>query len=247
VEAVSYRVVEVFETVQGEGVHAGRAAVFIRFAGCNAWDGNPAHRDRSRGACGAWCDTEFRGGKTFISAEALAEHAAALRPRWAVLTGGEPLLQADEAVAKALRARGFSIAVETNGSISLSAHEHPASQHSWITCSPKRGMPLVIERADEIKVVLPGGRDMFGLDGWGDDELLALSVRFKTAQLFVQPQDPINPRTVSVGHLTRRSRGEPVPEVSGDYDLNVKRCLEFVLAHPAWRVGVQAHKMLGVR
>lgn len=243
---MTYRVVEVFETVQGEGVRAGCPAVFIRFAGCNAWDGDPAHRGRSRGACGAWCDTEFRHGTTYIDAHSVAEAAAKYRPRYAVLTGGEPLLQVDDALLVALRAHGFSVGMETNGSIALSGRV-AASDPAWVACSPKRGMPLVIERVDELKVVLPGGRDIYGVDGWGDDELLALAARYSGARLFVQPQDPVDPTTVAVGHLTHRARGAPAAGVVGDYEHNVKRCVEFATEHPEWSVGVQAHKLLGVR
>jgi organic radical activating enzyme len=243
---MTYRIVEVFETVQGEGTHAGRAAVFIRFTGCNAWDGVPEHRGRSRGACGAWCDTEFKRGVIFTTADAVAERAAQYRPRFAVLTGGEPLLQVDDALLVALRAREFVVAVETNGSVSL-ATRVATSDPAWITCSPKRGMPLDIERVDELKVVLPGGRDIYGIDGWSDEELESLAARYPDARLYVQPQDPVNPETVEVGYLTRRARGEAGGGVLGDYDLNVKRCTEFVQTHPTWRVSVQAHKMLGVR
>lgn len=239
---MTYRVVEVFETVQGEGTHAGRPAVFIRFTGCNAWDGVPEHRGRSRGACGSWCDTEFKHGVIFATADAVAARAAEYRPRFAVLTGGEPLLQVDEPLLVALRAQGFAVAVETNGSVALDGR---TPDH--VTCSPKRGMPLLVERADELKVVLPGGRDIYGIDGWSDEELESLAARYPDARLYVQPQDPVNPETVEVGYLTRRARGEAGGGVLGDYDLNVKRCTEFVQTHPAWRVSVQAHKMLGVR
>jgi organic radical activating enzyme len=239
---MTYRVVEVFETVQGEGIHAGRAAVFIRFTGCNAWDGVPEHRGRSRGACGAWCDTEFKHGVVFATADAVAARAAEYRPRFAVLTGGEPLLQVDEPLLEALRAQGFAVAVETNGSVALDGR---TPDH--VTCSPKRGMPLLVERADELKVVLPGGRDAMGADGWSDEELDSLAARYPDARWYVQPQDPVKPDTVEVGYLTRRARGEPVPGVCGDYSQNVKRCVEFVTTHTDWCVSVQAHKMLGVR
>jgi len=237
---VTYRIVEVFETVQGEGTHAGRAAVFIRFAGCNAWDGNPAHRLRSKGDCGSWCDTEFRRGTAYTSPHHVAEQAAKYRPRFAVLTGGEPLLQVDSALFVALRARGFAVAVETNGSVPL-ATRVATSDPTWITCSPKRGMPLEIERVDELKVVLPGGRDIYGVDGWSDVELVALAARYPDARLYVQPQDPVDPSTVAATHLTRG--GSPL----GDFGQNVRRCMEFVIDHPAWRISSQAHKMLGVR
>jgi 7-carboxy-7-deazaguanine synthase (Cx14CxxC type) len=147
---------EIFLTLQGEGAQAGRAAVFCRFAGCNLWSGREA--DRASAVC-RFCDTDFvgldgTGGGRFADADALA---AAIAAEWAdgaanrlvVLTGGEPLLQVDAALIACLHARGFSIAVETNGT-----QPAPAGL-DWICVSPKAGAALVLQGGDECKLVYP--------------------------------------------------------------------------------------------
>ena len=151
---MAYTVKELFLTAQGEGVNIGRTAVFIRFTGCNLWSGR--EEDRATAAC-RFCDTDFVGGTRFATAGALADAAAALwpapcppgGPRFAVLTGGEPLLQVDAALIEALRAREFTLAVETNGTQTLSA------PLDWVCVSPKAGAKLVLTRADELKLVHP--------------------------------------------------------------------------------------------
>jgi 7-carboxy-7-deazaguanine synthase len=149
---MSYVVKELFLTVQGEGANIGRVAVFIRFAGCNLWSGREA--DRAKAVC-RFCDTDFVGGDRFASAEALADVAAQTWPTatvdggLVVLTGGEPLLQVDAGLIAALRQRGFTIAVETNGTQPIPA------PIDWICVSPKAGAPLVLDRADELKLVYP--------------------------------------------------------------------------------------------
>ncbi|WP_295638896.1 7-carboxy-7-deazaguanine synthase [uncultured Methylibium sp.] len=163
----TYSVKEVFYTLQGEGSHAGRPAVFCRFAGCNLWSGR--EEDRASAAC-RFCDTEFvgtdgMGGGKFMIAEALASHVAAHWPagsagrRFAVLTGGEPLLQVDRPLIDALHAHGFEIAVETNGTVAA-----PAGI-DWLCVSPKAGAPLLQTRGDELKVVVPqAGIDLAALE-----------------------------------------------------------------------------------
>lgn len=152
---MSYSVKEMFLTVQGEGGQTGRPAVFIRFAGCNLWSG--LERDRASAVC-TFCDTDFVGtdgvnGAKFASADALAEAAEALWPGGgqpcAVCTGGEPLLQLDGALIEALHARGFEIAVETNGT--LAAPEGI----DWICVSPKSTAPLKQTSGHELKLVYP--------------------------------------------------------------------------------------------
>lgn len=154
---MSYSVKEVFYTLQGEGSHAGRPAVFCRFAGCNLWSGR--EQDRASAVC-RFCDTEFigtdgTGGGKFTGAEALALHVAAHWPAGAVgqgfvvLTGGEPLLQVDAALIDALHVHGFEIAVETNGTISA-----PVGI-DWLCVSPKGGAPLLQRSGQELKVVVP--------------------------------------------------------------------------------------------
>jgi 7-carboxy-7-deazaguanine synthase (Cx14CxxC type) len=151
-----YTVKEIFPTLQGEGFHAGRAAVFVRFSGCNLWTGR--EEDRDAATC-RFCDTDFVGvgpdGGKYADAEALADAVAARWPaasggdRYAVCTGGEPLLQLDGAAVDALHARGFTVAVETNGTC------EPPRGLDWITVSPKAGAPLVLRRGDELKLVYP--------------------------------------------------------------------------------------------
>ena len=152
-----YTLREIFFTLQGEGFHAGRAAVFARFAGCNLWTGR--EEDRATATC-TFCDTQFVGvgpdGGRFATAGELAAAVAARWPadapggeRFVVCTGGEPLLQLDGAAVDALHALGFTVAVETNGT-----QEAPRGV-DWITVSPKMGAPLVLTRGDELKLVFP--------------------------------------------------------------------------------------------
>jgi 7-carboxy-7-deazaguanine synthase len=154
---VSYQVKEIFYTLQGEGANAGRPAVFCRFAGCNLWSGR--EQDRATAVC-QFCDTDFVGtdgtlGGKFAGADVLADQIAAQWPvqdrahRFVVMTGGEPLLQVDVELIDALHARGFEIAVETNGTIAA-----PAGI-DWICVSPKAGAPWVQRAGQELKVVWP--------------------------------------------------------------------------------------------
>jgi 7-carboxy-7-deazaguanine synthase (Cx14CxxC type) len=154
---VSYKVKEIFYTLQGEGTHAGRPAVFCRFASCNLWTGH--EKDRARAIC-QFCDTDFvgtdgPGGGKFASAEDLAAAVAAVWPhesrenRMVVCTGGEPLLQLDGAAVEALHAEGFYVAVETNGT------RNPPPGIDWLCVSPKIGAPLVVESGHELKLVHP--------------------------------------------------------------------------------------------
>ena len=145
---MAYAVKEIFYTLQGEGAQAGRAAVFCRFAGCNLWSGREA--DRAAAVCRG---TDGPGGGKFADAAALAEAVAALWPGGGkplvVCTGGEPLLQLDAPLIEALHARGFEIAVETNGT-----QPAPAGL-DWICVSPKSDAPLALTRGDELKLVFP--------------------------------------------------------------------------------------------
>ena len=152
-----YSVKEIFYTLQGEGANAGTPAVFLRFAGCNLWSGR--ERDRAAAIC-RFCDTDFAGvdgpgGGKFRSAAALAGVVAAQWParmrsrRFVVCTGGEPLLQLDRPLVSALRARGFRVAIETNGTLM------PPPGVAWVCVSPKARAPLVLTRGDELKLVYP--------------------------------------------------------------------------------------------
>ena len=152
---MSYSVKEIFYTLQGEGAQAGRPAVFLRFAGCNLWNGR--EEDRAQARC-TFCDTDFvgtdgAGGGKFETPEALARAVAEQWPGggapFVVCTGGEPLLQLDEAAIQALKARGFQIAIETNGTL-------PAPDGiDWICVSPKATEKLRQLRGDELKLVYP--------------------------------------------------------------------------------------------
>lgn len=154
---MTYAVKEIFYTLQGEGMRAGRAAVFCRFAGCNLWTGREA--DRADAVC-KFCDTEFVGtdgvgGGKFENAAALADAIAKHWPangdgkRYVVFTGGEPLLQIDHALIVEVHVRGFEIAVETNGTIAA------PEGIDWVCVSPKAGSSLVQKRGNELKLVYP--------------------------------------------------------------------------------------------
>jgi 7-carboxy-7-deazaguanine synthase len=153
---MAYSVKEIFYTLQGEGRQAGRAAVFCRFAGCNLWSGR--EQDRADAVC-TFCDTDFvgvdgTGGGKHAAADALADAVAAAwrggdARRLVVLTGGEPLLQVDPPLIDALHARGFEIAVESNGTVA------PPGGIDWLCVSPKATAPLAVTRGDELKLVYP--------------------------------------------------------------------------------------------
>ncbi len=177
---MTYSVKEIFYTLQGEGAQAGRAAVFCRFAGCNLWSGR--EQDRSTAVC-QFCDTDFVGvngqnGGKFATAQALVQAVAAQWPQGAggkplvVCTGGEPLMQLDQALVDAFHAAGFEVAVETNGT-----HVAPEGL-DWICVSPKADAPVVLTQGHELKLVYP--------------QPLAMPERFANWQFqyfFLQPMD----------------------------------------------------------
>ena len=165
---MGYAVKEMFLTLQGEGVNAGARAVFVRFAGCNLWTGR--ERDRARAVC-RFCDTDFVGtdgigGGRFADAAALVgaveRHWGGGKPdRFVVLTGGEPMLQVDDALVEALHAAGFRIAIESNGTLAV----HPGID--WVCISPKAGSVVVQRRGDELKLVWPQpGIDIDLMEAW---------------------------------------------------------------------------------
>lgn len=226
--APRYAVKAVWRTLQGEGFWAGRAAVFVRLAGCNMWSGEAAHRardfERTGAACALFCDTDFRkAGSVRLNASDLAAHVVRVAGpvRFVVLTGGEPLLQADAALVRALHAAGFTVAVETNGTRTLAEAfgDDPADRPDWVACSPKLSdAATVIEACDEVKLVVPGYRP---------EAYAGLAARVRphpTAGpvLWVQPED--GPRLAEATRLA----------------------VEIALADPRWRVSVQGHKALGV-
>lgn len=178
---MGYAVKEIFYTLQGEGAHAGRAAVFCRFAGCNLWTGR--EKDRSTARC-KFCDTDFvgtdgEGGGKFANSTELADAIARFWPprhigrRFVVCTGGEPLLQLDDSLIDALHRLDFEIAIETNGTIFV------PEGIDWICVSPKTGTTLRVVEGDEIKVVYPQDVDPRVYE--------ALSFR----NYFIQPMDGV--------------------------------------------------------
>lgn len=214
---MSYSVKEIFYTLQGEGAHSGRPAVFCRFAGCNLWSGREA--DRGSAIC-QFCDTNFLGndgpgGGRFASAEDLA---AAVSASWTlgaggsrsgkkfvVCTGGEPLLQLDATLIAALHASGFEIAVETNGTIAA------PEGIDWICVSPKAGSKLVQKRGNELKFVFPQC-------GFNPEHLRDLDFQ----HFFLQPMDG--------------------PAREENTQLAIRYCMQ----HPSWRLSLQTHKLLGI-
>jgi len=165
---VSYAVKECFLTLQGEGVQSGSRAVFLRFAGCNLWSGR--EQDRATAQC-TFCDTDFvgtdgEGGGKFADADALADQVDRLwgegaEQKLVVITGGEPMLQLDEALIDALHRRGFRVAMESNGTLAA------APGIDWICVSPKAGTEVVQRSGDELKLVWPQpGIDPAELERW---------------------------------------------------------------------------------
>ncbi len=175
---MTYQVKEIYYTLQGEGARTGRAAVFLRFVGCNLWSGR--EEDRATATCG-FCDTDFvgtdgPGGGKFATADELAD---AVTAQWrgegvpyVVCTGGEPLLQLDAAAIVALHARGFEIGIESNGTMA------PPTGIDWICVSPKARADLTLKSGDELKLVYP--------QTGGEPERYA-ALRFK--HFFLQPMD----------------------------------------------------------
>ena len=177
---MTYSIKEIFYTLQGEGAHAGRPAVFCRFSGCNLWTGREI--DRATAVC-QFCDTDFVGtdgelGGKFPTAAELAARIDSLWPsthaasKYVVFTGGEPLLQLDAALIDAMHAAGFTIAIETNGTLPV-----PPGV-DWICVSPKMGAKLVVGKGNEIKVVIPQANQDLGAYEQLDFE-----------NFFVQPMD----------------------------------------------------------
>jgi len=248
----TYAVVEVFETLQGEGRWAGRRAVFVRFAGCNMWNGIPADRAKGAGACARWCDTNFVGGDKMSADELVAVcNTAWTGPRghgsedspMVVVSGGEPTLQFDSALARELNRAGWFIAIETNGtkdSEVLRACDH-------VCVSPKKGSTLAVWAAHELKVVLPGGISSEPESQWTDGELATIAARGHWGARFVQPQDITNQAAVEDTHLHTLRVGAGTVREAQLYDHHVRVCRDFIRANPGWRLSVQQHKYLGLR
>ncbi|MCA1770666.1 MAG: 7-carboxy-7-deazaguanine synthase [Halomonas sp.] len=228
-----YHVKEAFYTLQGEGGQAGRASVFCRFSGCNLWSGREA--DRTAAAC-RFCDTDFIGsdgqnGGRFADAALLADHLTTLWPErdspgarvavpYVVFTGGEPLLQLDEALIQAMHDRGFEVAVETNGTLPA-----PAGI-DWLCVSPKGENVLAITAGNELKLVYP--------------QVDAPPQRFAALAFdhyFLQPMDTT---------LAGLSVDTPI-NITTDAKTNATAAsVAYCLAHPQWRLSLQTHKITGI-
>jgi 7-carboxy-7-deazaguanine synthase len=216
-----YTVKELFPTLQGEGAHAGRAAVFCRFAGCNLWSGR--EEDRATAIC-QFCDTDFvgsdgLGGGKFEAAALLADAieaswrstSAGPQQRYVVFTGGEPLLQLDEELITALHQKGFEVAIETNGTIKV------PKGIDWVCVSPKAGSELIVLQADELKLVIPQN------DHQQLEKLMARFEGMDYRNRFLQPMDG--------------------PNLKGNTELAVSLCQK----RPLWRLSLQSHKLIGIR
>jgi len=250
----SYSVVEMFSTLQGEGYLAGRRAVFMRFTGCNMWNGNPDDRDKGVGACARWCDTFFASGQKLTAEEILvcldAEWGS--NPvgntdadcRMVVITGGEPTLQLDVPLVDALHKAGWFVAIETNGTNKVEALAHV----DHVCVSPKRGGILQVQEADELKVVLPGGEPGSPPEeNWTDDDLRDMVGLGRFQHLYVQPQDATIKTATEQTHLHMLRSGQRDITLELQYDANVQECLRFIKANPSWRLSLQQHKFIGIR
>jgi len=220
----TYKVKEIFYTLQGEGAQAGRPAVFCRFSGCNLWSGR--EEDRAKAIC-QFCDTDFwgmdgeNGGK--YTAEELADKVISLWPGevksekrkvkseelpgkpYVVCTGGEPLLQLDEELIEAFHQRGLEVAVETNGTVAA------PKGIDWICMSPKANTNLLILKGNELKLVYPQTN--------AEPEHYE---HLDFEHFYLQPMD---------GALGQQ---------------NTKLTLEYCLKHPKWKLSLQTHKLLGI-
>lgn len=188
---MTYTVHHIFRTVQGEGANLGRAAIFVRFAGCNLWSGREA--DRSTAIC-QFCDTEFRKGVRYSRDDLIAKIRSFEGPDLIVFTGGEPALQLDQPLVDALHGQfGYDVAIETNGT-------RPIPDVQWVCVSPKAGTEIVVTRADELKLVYPQGERLTP-----EAARLAVSAKY----LWLSPMDGPNwPENVAaaIDYIKRDSR-----------------------------------------
>lgn len=213
-----YHVKEAFYTLQGEGAHTGRPAVFCRFTGCNLWSGR--EQDRKSAVC-TFCDTDFIGtdgqhGGRFDNAAELADHLLRLWPdgagsRFVVFTGGEPLLQLDTALIDAMHDRGFVVAVESNGT------RVPPPGIDWLCVSPKGTATVVVDRCQELKLVYPQA-----------DAPPERFAHIRATHYYLSPRNPPRAETIQTDSDT------------------VKAALAYCLAHPQWRLTLQTHKFLHI-
>ncbi len=217
--AKTYVLADRFLTIQGEGINAGRAALFVRFAACNLWSGLEEDRDRDAArnhvSCPRFCDTDFRPRGRMSASEIAEVVRDASRVELVVFTGGEPLLQLDEELMSALP-KGLDYAVETNGTVAFRPGVRERVTH--VCVSPKVGPDrLVIREGTELKVVMPS------YDPLAYEEAI-VDGRLRFEHTFVQPE----------------------AELDGISETNVREAVAFVLGHPRWRLSYQLHKTIGV-
>ena len=230
----TYRVKNVFRTVQGEGFWAGRPAVFVRLVGCNMWSGYEEDRERDANRNGAdcplWCDTDFtKEGSEDLTAASLTDRMKEEGGNidFCVLTGGEPFLQADAALVEALHEAGYQVSIETNGTVPIeeafwSEEDGSVIPPDWITCSPKLSEDrLQLEHFDELKLIVPDYRPADYSNFAERGEIHEVNGE-KRRILQVQPED-----------------GPRLEEAK-------KLAVEIATENPDWQVSVQAHKMLGI-
>lgn len=239
-----YTVNSIYKTITSD-VMGGQKTAVLSFSGCNLWSGDAAEREANASACSKWCDGNFMGGQALSADDILAalDHiwpAKKDESRMVRLTGGEPLMQVDKELIRELRKSDWHISIETNGTISASALGDDPDV--WLIVSPKLGSRLEIERADELRVVIPGALPPD--PGWTEEALLALdralaSPGFKT----LVPQDPIDPTKNGDSFLV--SLGSKVG-MAGVYQLNLQRCVSFVNSHPDWYLQLQTNKLAGL-
>lgn len=213
---MSYQIKEAFYSLQGEGFHSGRPAIFCRFSNCNLWTGREA--DRSNAIC-QFCDTDFLGtdgqnGGRFKTAQALVEHLLTLWPQqqstapFVVLTGGEPLLQVDEPLIDTFHLYDFEVAIETNGT------KEAPKEIDWICVSPKANAPLILDKGHELKLVYPQTDLM-------PDKVADLDFE----HFYLQPMDDAD--------LQKHQH-------------NIQTAVDYCLKHPQWKLSLQTHKILQI-
>lgn len=215
-----YRVNEIFYSLQGEGFWTGRPAVFVRLSGCNL-------------RC-PWCDTDFRSFRE-MSAETICEACIQLTRDFIrsidsdkmllVLTGGEPALQADEALVEAMHSAGFYVAIETNGTRPL------PRGIDWVTCSPKEGSTVVLQEADELKVVYTGNSPEL----WRE--------RINARHYYLQPL--ADGQEINSSNTSAISNSSNTSAIS--YTSNTSATIRYIQHHPWWRLSLQTHKLTGIR
>lgn len=248
-----YGVKDVGLTIFDEGALAGARVVVVRFSGCNLWDGHKLHRGSGLGPCARWCDADFYQGTAIDTVDLRDRIDAAWRkhdppplaPGLVLFTGGEPLLQLDEELVAIMKAAGWRVAVETNGTIVrpwLDEVDH-------LIVSPKARVPCEVRCAHELKVTYPGQTAPLVADGWTPRALEDLEASGEWGARFVVPQDPLlgeDPgRTVLTMDPSNNEEGNEIGELLAEQ--YAQACVAFVLTHPTWRLSVQTNKLIGLR